>query len=163
MRNNANSHIQQLDLDNPIYETRGSQLYVRYNRLLDSEQQTYFDRAFRDYLISNGFTQTNGSPIDEYTWIDIDRYMPEDFVNAGGLSMFSSDELFNSGNAYVSYYGYDHTGEKYSSSNWSLDKFFNPEGGKYRYLPAFSPIYAAGPCRLFQRQPVCDERSLPVV
>ena len=145
MRNNANTHIQQLDLDNPIYETRGSQLYVRYNRLLDSEQQTHFDRAFRDYLITTGFTQTNGQPIDEYTWIDIDRYMPEDFAKAGGLSMFSSDELFNSGNgAYASYYGYDHTGEKYDASNWSLDKFFNPSDGKYRYLPAFSPIYAAG-------------------
>ena len=145
MRNNANTHIQQLDLDNPIYETRGSQLYVRYNRLLDADQQTHFDQAFRNYLISHGFTQTNGSPIDEYTWIDIDRYMPEDFANAGGLSMFSSDELFNSGNgAYVSYIGYDHTGEKYSGSNWSLNDFFNPSDGKYRYLPAFSPIYAAG-------------------
>ena len=144
MRNNVNTHMQQLDLDNPIYEIRGSQLYVRYNRKIESDQQTYFDRAFRDYLISNGFTQTNGSPIDEYTWIDIDRYMPEDFVNAGGLDMFSSDELFNSGNSYVSYYGYDHTGEKYNASNWSLDKFFNPTDGKYRYLPSFSPIYAAG-------------------
>ena len=70
--------------------------------------------------------------------------MPEDFVKAGGLDMFSSDELYNSGNAYVSYYGYDHTGDLYSSSNWSLDKFFNPTDGKYRYLPSFSPIYAAG-------------------
>ena len=144
MRNNANVHIQQLDLDNPIYETRGSQLYVNYNRKLDAEQQTMFDRSFRDYLISNGFTNTDGSPIDELTWIDIDRYMPEDYVKAGGLNMFSSDELFNSGNSIVSYYGYDHTGEKYSASNWSLDKFFNPSDGKYRYLPAFSPIYAAG-------------------
>ena len=145
MRNYANSHISQMDLDNPIYETRGSQLYVNYNRKLDAAQQTYFDRAFRDYLISNNFTNTDGSAIDEYTWIDVDRYMPEDFVRAGGVSMFSTDELFNSGNgAYASYYGYDHTGEKYDASNWSLDKFFNPSDGKYRYLPAFSPIYAAG-------------------
>lgn len=144
MRNNANVHIQQLDLDNPIYETRGSQLYVDYNRKLDAAQQTSFDKAFRSYLINNGFTNLDNSAIDDYTWIDIDRYMPEDFVNAGGLDMFSSDELFNSGNAIVSYYGYDHTGVKYNGSNWSLDKFFNPSDGKYRYLPSFSPIYAAG-------------------
>lgn len=145
MRDEANKHIQQLDLDNPIYETRGSQLYVNYNRLVNSESQTEFDKSFRNYLISNGFTNTDGSPIDDHTWIDIDRYMPEDFVNAGGLNMFSVDEMFNDGNgSYVSYYGYDHTGEKYSGSNWSLDKFFNLTDGKYRYAPAFSPIYAAG-------------------
>lgn len=145
MRDEANKHIQQLDLDNPIYETRGSQLYVNYNRLVNSESQTEFDKSFRNYLISNGFTNTDGSPIDDHTWIDIDRYMPEDFVNAGGLNMFSVDEMFNDGNgSYVTYYGYDHTGEKYSGSNWSLDKFFNLTDGKYRYAPAFSPIYAAG-------------------
>ena len=144
MRNNANAHIQMLDYDNPIYEMRGSQLYVNYNRKLVAESQTEFDKSFRNYLISNGFTNTDGTPIDEYTWIDIDRYMPEDYVKAGGLSMFSADELFNSGNSIVSYAGYDHTGEKYNSSNWSLDKFFNPTDGKYRYLPSFSPIYAAG-------------------
>ncbi len=145
MRDEANKHIQQLDLDNPIYETRGSQLYVNYNRKLNIDAQTEFDKSFRTYLISNGFTNTDGSAIDDYTWIDVDRYMPEDFVNAGGLSMFSVDEMFNDGNgAYVTYYGYDHTGEKYSGSNWSLDKFFNLSDGKYRYAPAFSPIYAAG-------------------
>lgn len=144
MRNNANVHISQMDIDNPIYEVRGSQLYVNYNRKLNADQQTYFDQAFRNYLIANGATNTDGSLINDLTWIDIDRYMPEDFVNAGGLDMFSTDELFNSGNSIVSFYGFDHTGKKYSGSNWSLEKFFNPSDGKYRYLPAFSPIYAAG-------------------
>lgn len=144
MRNNANVHIQQMDLDNPIYEIRGSQLYVNYNRKLNAEQQTLFDKTFRNYLIENGFTNTDGSLIDDYTWIDVDRYMPEDYVNAGGLDMFSADELFNSGNgSYVSYSGFDHTGKKYNGANWTLEKFFNTDG-KYRYLPAFSPIYAAG-------------------
>ncbi len=144
MRNNANLHILQMDLDNPIYETRGSQLYVNYNRKLDADMQSAFDKSFRTYLIENGFTNTDGSAIDDLTWIDVDRYMPEDYVRAGGLGMFSADELFNSGNTYVEYYGFDHTGKKYSSSNWSLDQFFNPRDGKYRYLPSFSPIYAAG-------------------
>ncbi len=143
MREKANVHIDQMDINHPIYEERGSQLYVNYNRLLNREKQTLFDETFRNYLISNGFTNTDGSAIDEYTWIDVDRYMPEDYVKAGGLDMFSADEMFNSGNSYVSYAGFDHTGKKYNGANWSLDKFFNTDG-KYRYLPSFSPIYAAG-------------------
>ena len=142
MRQNANRHISQMDLDHPDPVWRGSQLYVNYPRLLDADQQSSFDRAFRDYLISNGFTNTDGTPIDEYTWIDIDRYSPEDFAKAGGISMFSADELFNSGNPYVSYIGYSHTGKKYNGAGWTLDKFFNSEGD--RPLPAFSPIYVAG-------------------
>ena len=141
MRQNANRHISQMDLDNPIYEQRGSQLYVNYPRLLDQDQQSPFDAAFRQYLISNGYTNTDGSPIDDYTWIDVDRYSPEDYVNAGGINMFSADELFNSGNSKVGYIGYDHTGKKYNGANWTLDRFFNSED---RLLPAFSPIYVAG-------------------
>lgn len=143
MRDNANVHISQMDIENPIYSMDGSELVVNYDRKLDTAQQTYFDRAFRQYLISVGATNKDGL-IGEKTWIDIDRYSPDDYVRAGGMDMFSSDELFNSGNAYVSYYGYDHAGNKYDGSNWSLDKFFNATDGKYRYLPAFSPIYAAG-------------------
>ncbi len=143
MRNIANTHISQMDEDNPHERWVGTQLYVDYDRRLDPDQQTYFDKAFRKYLKENYFASTSASEF-ERTWIDIDRYMPDDFVKAGGLDMFSSDELYNSGNAYVSYIGYDHTGELYNGSNWSLDKFFNPTDGKYRYLPSFSPIYAAG-------------------
>ena len=138
MRQNANYHISQMDLDNPHYEMRGSQLYVSYDRLCEEEKQTPFDAAFREYLMSHydGITNT--------TWIDIDRYSPEDFVNAGGIEMFSANELFNSGNSYVSYIGYDHTGKKYNGAGWSLEKFFNPGDSKYQYLPSFSPIYVAG-------------------
>lgn len=142
MRNNANAHILQMDTI-PNYEIRGSQLYVTYDRRLDDTSQTAFDRSFRDYLWRTYYSDVDIEKFNK-TWIDIDRYMPEDFVNAGGLDMFSADELFNSGNEFVSYFGYDHTGKKYSGSNWSLDKFFNPSDSKYRYLPAFSPIYAAG-------------------
>jgi len=141
MRQNANRHISQMDFDNPIYEQRGSQLYVNYPRLLDDDQQSPFDEAFRQYLMDNGYTNTDGTPIDDYTWIDIDRYSPDEYVAAGGINMFSADELFNSGNSVVSYIGYDHTGKKYNGANWSLDRFFNSDD---RLLPAFSPIYVAG-------------------
>lgn len=138
MRQNANLHISQMDLNNPIIEQRGSQLYVNYNRLENADQQTPFDAAFRDYLISIG------EDVDNLTWIDIDRYTPDYFQKAGGLEMFSANELFNSGNSIVSYQGFDHTGKKYNGANWDLEKFFNPGESKYQYLPSFSPIYMAG-------------------
>ena len=132
MRQNANRHILQMDLEHPHEERRGSTLYVSYDRNPVYDQQTPFDLAFRTYL-----------GLKDNEWMDIDRYEPEDFVNAGGLEMFSSSELFNSGNSYVSYIGYDHTGKKYNGADWTLEEFFNPSGN-YQYLPAFSPIYMAG-------------------
>ncbi len=140
MRQNANRHISQMDFSSPNFEERGADLYVTYDRLYNKDQQSYFDRAMRDYL---GWSGTYDG---ERTWLDIDRYSPEDYVNAGGLDMFSSDELFNGGgnNTLISYYGYDHTGKKYNNSNWSLEDFFSPSNPKYRYLPSFSPTYMAG-------------------
>ena len=139
MRQNANRHISQLDLTGtPHYRWEGSRLYVDYDRLYVPEQQSYFDAAMREYL---GWA---GDYTGERTWLDIDRYTPEQYVAAGGMDMFSSDELFNNGSSLVSYYGYDHTGKKYSSQNWSLDDFYNPSNAKYRYLPSFTPVYMAG-------------------
>ncbi len=138
MRQNANKHISQMDLNNPHYRWEGSTLYVDYDRLYNGAAQTYFDAAMRDYLGWSG--DYNG----ERRFLDIDRYSPEDYVAAGGMDMFSSDELFNNGSSLVSYYGYDHTGKKYNSSNWSLRDFFNPSDAKYRYRPSFTPTYMAG-------------------
>ena len=138
MRQNANKHILQMDLGNPHYRWEGSTLYVDYDRLYNQPAQTYFDAAMRDYL---GWS---GDYVGERTFLDIDRYKPEDYVKAGGLDMFSADELFNNGSSLVSYYGYDHTGKKYNSSNWSLRDFFDPSNPKYRYRPSFTPTYMAG-------------------
>ncbi len=137
MRQSANAHITQLDFDNPIEHFVGDELYVDYNRNR-GDGQTLFDESLRRAL---------GLEVNGTDWLDIDRYSPDDYESFGGINMFSADELFNSGNQLVSYFGYDHTGEKYSSRNWSLDDFFDPvaRGHKnYQYLPAFSPIYAAG-------------------
>tara|TARA_A200000113_G_C8844609_1_gene348136 strand:+ start:1 stop:1665 length:1665 start_codon:yes stop_codon:yes gene_type:complete len=62
------------------------------------------------------------------------------------LEMFSADELLNNGNNYVSYYGYDHTGDKISGRP-SFDDFFNKKdqfGNYTRPIGAFEPIYIAG-------------------
>ena len=140
MRQTANVHIDQMNLSKPHYRWVGTTLYVDYDRLVNNAGQTYFDRALRDYLIGNGYPNVNAQ-----SWIDVDRYNPELFVNAGGLDMFSSDELFNSGkDPYVSYYGYDHAGHKYNSSNWGLSDFYHPSDPKYRYIPSYTPTYYAG-------------------
>ncbi len=138
MRQNANRHISQMDLSNPHYRWEGSTLYVDYDRLYVPEQQSYFDQAMRDKL---GWS---GSYSGERTWLDVDRYTPEQYAEAGGLDMFSTDELFNNGNSIVSFSGYDHTGKKYDSKNWSLKDFYSPTNAKYRYLPSFNPIYMGG-------------------
>ena len=54
--------------------------------------------------------------------------------------------MFNQGNAYVAYYGYDHTGEKLNY-NPSLRDFFSKTdeyGNLERPIPAFQPNYVAG-------------------
>ncbi len=138
MRQEANKHLQQLDKSNPIYRWEGSKLYVDYNRYYNAAQQEPFDVALRQYL---------GYAVNSTDYLDIDSYSPETFAKAGGIKMFSADELFNQGSSYVSYSGYDHTGEKYNSRNWTLEDFYNPKSTghpNYRYLPAFSPTYMAG-------------------
>ena len=138
MRQNANKHISQMDLERPHYRWEGSNLYVDYDRYLNKDGQSYFDEAMRTYL---GWT---GDEIGERTFLDVDRYRPEQYAEAGGLDMFSSDELFNNGSNLVSYFGYKHNGEKYNDGTWNLDYFFNPENPKYRYIPSYTPTYMAG-------------------
>jgi hypothetical protein len=60
--------------------------------------------------------------------------------------MFSPDELLNSGNSYVSYWGYDHTGKKVRGTT-DINDYFNKydENGNYqRFVGAFAPTYIAG-------------------
>lgn len=140
MRQQANSHITQLALDEPWYEFKDGFLYVNYDRMV-GDGQTTFDESMRNYLASlDPNVQAN-------TWLDVDRYSPDWFEEAGGLDMFSAADMLNSGNAIASWAGFDHTGTKYDSRTWNLDDFFNPvvrDHPKYQYLPVFSPIYMAG-------------------
>ncbi len=128
MKQEANSHILYRDLDNPIIDNSGSIPYVTYNRAYDAASQTYFDRALREKLGLN----PQGTD-----FIDIDSYDPSTF----SLDMFSADELFNSGNSLVSYYGYDHKGNIVKGKQNLQDFFSNKEK---RTLGAWQPIYMAG-------------------
>jgi len=136
MRQNANAHILNLDFESPIERTVGDVLYVDYNRKYVEGTETFSAEAIRNAV---GLSMTD--------WLDVDRYSPDDFNSFGGINLFSANELFNNGNQIVSYYGFDHTGEKYRRGTWQLEDFFDPVGRghkNFQYLPSFSPIYAAG-------------------
>ncbi|PKP03203.1 MAG: hypothetical protein CVU11_09135 [Bacteroidetes bacterium HGW-Bacteroidetes-6] len=135
MRQLTNKHIEQLS-STPIliYDDYGVfQDTVEFDRLYDGASQSYFDINLREAL---------GLPVNGTDWIDVDSYDPSLF----SINWFSADELLNEGNSYVTYYGYDHTGEKLSYKP-SFDDFFtkqDADGNYTRDIPAFEPIYMAG-------------------
>jgi len=143
MRQLANSHTDYgrgIDESQPIYTNFGSFTQIDFATLntapgefSGTDPQSFFDFNLRENLGMN----TNGTE-----FINIDAMDPTDF----SLNMFSADELLNSGNNYVTYYGYDHTGQKISGRP-SFDDFFNKKdqyGNYTRPIGAFEPIYIAG-------------------
>ncbi|MBQ9639608.1 MAG: TonB-dependent receptor [Bacteroidales bacterium] len=137
MRQLTNAHISMLDFTKAEVTERDGMLYVNYP-LAYGQGQTTFDESLRKAF---------GLEKESTLWLDVDSKDPQFYQDNGGLSMFSSSDLFNSGNSYVGFYGYDHTGKKYSSRGWGLDDFFDPESKdhkNFQYLPAFSPTYMAG-------------------
>lgn len=166
MRLMTNFHIQNLDFNNPlpIYVTddySGAVVFqdtINYNNLYSETDQRIFDMNLR---------QKMGLPLDGTDWIDMDSYdintqtinyydadgiLHKNVPVNGGLSieMFSPDELLNSGNSYVVYYGYDPYGNK-QTTRPAFDDFFNGKSTdaigrtyKTRDIGAFEPIYMAG-------------------
>ncbi len=133
MRQMANFHIEELDTDNPQYSYNGTFPQVDYERKYAAGDQFYFDEQLRQKL---------GYEVDSKEYIDVDELDPSTF----SLNMFTADELLNDGNNYVTYYGYDHTGDK-TNSNPSFDDFFTKrdENGNYaRPIGPYEPIYMAG-------------------
>ena len=144
-RQYANSHLANLDEENGIVHLDEFGSFadtISYNPLfvLDSEneiehgdQQSYFDYNLREAL---------GLDPLGVDFLQIDSLDP-DFLQ---IDWFSADELLNSGNNLVSYYGYDHTGKKLSS-NPTFEDFFNETdayGNFTRKIGAFRPVYMAG-------------------
>ncbi len=136
LRQQVNKHIKQLDLLNPhlVYDAYGVfQDTIWYDRKYSETEQALVDYNLREKL---GLA-TNGTD-----WIDVYSYDPTTFK----VDMFSADELLNSGQSVVSYYGYDHTGKKLKSRP-SFDDFFTATDASGRYTrlkAAFEPIYIAG-------------------
>ena len=125
MKQEANQHILYMDLDNPQYDYSGYYPTISYDRKDDKGSQTHFDEELRKKL-----------NIESTKFINIDELDPSVF----SLSMFSAYELYNSGNAIVSYSGYDYMGNKVTGKT-SLDEYFHRENMK---LGAWQPIYMAG-------------------
>ncbi len=144
----ANSHIKELDKNLATISDSGAFKVVSYEQLnagyaaahdgvfggqKNGDQQSFFDYNLRKKLGLNPAGKD---------FIDIDRYDPSTFT----LDMFSADELLNSGNSYVSYWGYDQTGKKVRG-NTDINKYFNEydENGNYkRFVGAFQPVYMSG-------------------
>lgn len=153
MRQSVNRHIrfQSTNLDSAIYVFTDGNYYgyeldqaqgafldtVRFQRILNSDQQTSFDRNFRQFLIDNNYKDINGDPINEFTFINPDAYDPSTFQ----LSWFSADDLLQ--NQSVSYYGYDYLGNRLTGGNRpSLEDYLDdPEERK---IAPYTPIYLAG-------------------
>ena len=130
MRQSANAHINELDLNNPIFVGYDT---IRYNRYINTEAQTAFDRNLRASL---------GLPVNGDQWLDIDNYDPSTF----NLGMFSAEELLvgTGGGPLISYYGYDYTGSKKNNKSTSIKDFFtltDEYGNKTYGIGAYEPIY----------------------
>ncbi len=130
MRSLTNLHLLERDLSNPMPLFNNNGVYqdtVHYDQLFLSDIQSTFDRSFRSHL------QLDPDGTD---YIDIDSYDYSEF----DISMFSEDELLNSGSSLVYYYGYDIYGNK-NSGDATLNNFFN---GTERLIAPYNPIYTAG-------------------
>ena len=175
----TNFHIQELDVDNPMFVYRDGifQDTVEYQRLYDQASQKVFDRKLRQRLglEVNGtdFINIHSYDYNTHTIQYFDENNVSHTVSTGetlfDVGMFSPDELLNDGNWYVTAVGYDYTGKKLKSKP-SFEDFFNQtddEGNYTRNIGAFEPIYMAGfiqaPPRPFRCEPGSVKRSLPAL
>lgn len=141
-RNYVNDHIR--EIDSTSADTNyviGQYPLVDHPRLIDLQNQSYFDRRLREVLglDPNGSDFINLDAVDP-SLLSIDMFSADELVNSG-------ENIFtNSGGLVNSYFGYDHTGNKLTGRP-SLDDFFNDRdaNGNYTRLQApFQPIYIAG-------------------
>ena len=151
----TNSHISEIDKNSPTTFDSLGVVYTSYAPLntgyaagegngsyggqVNNDNQSFFDYSLREYLYGEGLIGQGGSGSE---YLNIDQYDPNIF----SLDMFSPDELANSGNSLVSYWGFDHTGKKVSGQTDITDYFVDAdENGNYkRFVGAFQPIYMAG-------------------
>ena len=154
MRNLANYHIDQLDVNNPVeINYNGFVDTVKFYRKYNAADQYQFDKNLREAL---------GLSVTGVDWINTDSYDFNDnsieyydkngkrhkaYLNDGfDISMFTPDELTHDGNSYVSYYGYDYLGNKLKKQP-SFEDFFTEKdaNGNYtRPVGSYRPIYMAG-------------------
>ncbi len=140
-RLNTNSHIEKVDNQGIGYDSttiyRDGNYYVYYNTAVGSTNQSEFDYNLREAL---GLDPRGGD------YLNVDNLSPE-FLS---INMFNADELLNSGNQVVSYYGYDSHGSVISGKKPTIDEFFasTHKVGDITYfnrpIGSFQPIYTSG-------------------
>lgn len=141
-----NAHLAQQDTDNPLVQYDEFGVYtdtINYNLRYTPKDsldplQGGVGQSFFDYNVR----QALGLDPAGTELLDIDSYDPDFF----DVSWFSADELLNAGNSLVSYYGYDHTGQRISGRP-TFEDFFTEKDqyGRFtRRIGAFEPIYIAG-------------------
>ena len=134
----VNNHLQQLDTSKATVIWEGSVPSVYYDRLNASpgdykggDAQSFFDYNVRKSL---------GLNPDGTDYVDFNSYAPSQF----SMSYFSADDLLQ--NSYVSYFGYDHAGNRLKNKP-SFADYFNAKddyNNLTRSIGAFQPIYLAG-------------------
>ncbi len=123
-RQSVNSHIRQLDTDNPQPQFNNGTFTdtVNYDRLNEGGQTT-FDKRLRE--------QEDYGPKE---FINIDELSPNDL----SIGLFGADELLNQSG--VNYFGYDYKGNKISDDP-SIEEFLN--NPSTRPMGAYNPNYTA--------------------
>lgn len=158
----TNSHIIQLDLNNPIITnfeniTQGGDTFnirqIDYNRLYDGASQRTFDKNLRAAmgLAENGteWIDVNSYDLNANTISYIDGNSVRKTVNLGSpisVDYFSPDEFLNSGSPFAAARGYDYYGNKLVSNPSTMD-FYNKKDSKGNYTREIAPnepIYMAG-------------------
>jgi outer membrane receptor for ferrienterochelin and colicin len=139
MRDKTNAHIT-LDPTQPIPVTENGRFLdtMNYQMIASESAQSKFDRNLRIALNKD----PNGTE-----WIDIDQIDPSWYEEHGGLDLFGPEDLFNSGNGILGFYGYNYTGKKRINTPITMnnmEKWFNG-GNTY---PDFSEIGAYKPLRI---------------
>jgi len=129
-----NSHLSELDKsDSTVTFPDGTFAFITYPVLVNLASQSTFDRNLRESL---------GLDPDGNEIINVDALNPDQL----DLALFSPDELLNSGQNYVSYFGYDYTGKKINSST-SINDYFtevDDNGNFSRTVGSFNPSYISG-------------------
>lgn len=129
----ANENNQQLDKTSPTY----------------IGNTVYYPRAYSNIDGLAGFYENLRAKLNASGY----SYGIADFVDVDNLDrsllsldLFTADELLNSGNNLVAYYGYDYKGDKQSGAP-SFDDFWtatDASGNYTRPIGNFEPIYMAG-------------------
>jgi outer membrane receptor protein involved in Fe transport len=158
----TNSHIIQLDLNNPIITNfenviQGGDTFnirqIDYNRLYDGASQRTFDKNLRAAmgLAENGteWIDVNSYDLNANTISYIDGNSVRKTVNLGSpisVDYFSPDEFLNSGSPFAAARGYDYYGNKQVSNPSTMDFYTKKDskGNFTREIAPNEPIYMAG-------------------